>query len=325
MRSAILVTGGAGFIGSHVCERLLARGERVVCYDNFDPYYDPAVKERNLAHIREHPGFALVRADILDAGRLAVVLKGHEIDRIIHLAARAGVRASLREPTLYQQVNVGGTTNILEAARQAGIRSVVLASSSSVYGANTAVPFHEDDPVNQPISPYAASKRAAELAAFAHCHLYGMDALCLRFFTVYGPRQRPDMAISRFVDRVRRGEPIEMYGDGTTRRDYTFVEDIVAGVIAAVDRAPGMGFQVFNLGNSQTVALCDLIQSIGRAVGRRPEVRIAPEQPGDVQVTYASVEKAKRLLGYAPRTSLDEGLARYVEWLKAEEAVGVAD
>jgi UDP-glucuronate 4-epimerase len=313
----VLVTGGAGFIGSHLCERLIGRGDCVVCYDSFDPYYEPWRKEQNLAAIRRDPCFNLVRGDIRDAEQLDKVMTHFAVSHVVHLAARAGVRPSLEEPALYQQVNVCGTTNVLEAARRVGIGQVVMASSSSVYGANTKTPFHEDDPVLQPISPYAASKRATELIAFTYSHLYGMDVLCHRFFTVYGPRQRPDMAISKFVHRVLRGEPIEMYGDGTTRRDYTFIEDIVDGLVASVDRARGLGFQIFNLGNSQTVMLGELIAAIGRAAGCVPDIRPRPEQPGDVKITYASIEKAARLLDYRPATGIEEGIAHYVSWLRA--------
>jgi len=311
----VIVTGGAGFIGSHLCERLVRRGDRVVCYDNFDPYYDAAVKERNLAALGGVPGFTLVRGDVREAGRLTEVLREQGASHVVHLAALAGVRPSLESPALYQEVNVAGTTNVLEAARKAGIGSVVMASSSSVYGANEKTPFHEDDPVCAPISPYAASKRAAELAGYVHHHLYDMDVICHRFFTVYGPRQRPDMAIAKFTQRIMRGQSIEMFGDGSTRRDYTFVDDIVDGIVASLDRARGLGFQIFNLGNSETVSLRDLIETIGRVVGREPIIEMRPTQPGDVTITSADIEKANRLLGYAPRTHIEDGLFRYHAWL----------
>ena len=319
----VLVTGGAGFIGSHLCERLVQRGDRVVCYDNFDPYYDVGIKERNLAALVDTPGFTLVRGDIREAGRLTEVLRETGADHVVHLAALAGVRPSLESPALYQEVNVAGTTNVLEAARKAGIRSVVMASSSSVYGANEKTPFHEDDPVCAPISPYAASKRAAELAGYVHHHLYDMDVICHRFFTVYGPRQRPDMAIAKFTQRVMRGQPIEMFGDGSTRRDYTFVDDVVDGIVASVDRAHGLGFQIFNLGNSETIALSDLIASIGRVVGREPIIETRPEQRGDVTITSADIEKAARLLGYAPQTRIEDGLFRYHAWLWSQGGSGL--
>lgn len=311
----VLVTGGAGFIGSHLCEALTERGDQVVCYDNLDPYYSPTRKTQNLLGVSSDPNFTLVLGDIRDAERLSAVLERCEITHVVHLAARAGVRPSLEQPTLYQDVNVGGTTTVLECARLAGVRSVVMASSSSVYGANTKVPFHEDDPVLSPISPYAASKRATELIAFTYAHLYQMDVLCHRFFTVYGPRQRPDMAISKFVDRIRRGESIDMYGDGSTRRDYTYIGDIVQGLMASVDRAAGMGFQIFNLGNSRTVALSELIATIGRVVGREPIVSRKPMQPGDVEITFADTEKAGRMLGFRAGTDIADGIAHYAEWL----------
>lgn len=315
----LLVTGGAGFIGSHLCERLIERGDRVTCFDNFDPYYDPDRKMRNLEGVFGHSRFKLVRGNIVDGGLLQDVMAEHAVDGVVHLAARAGVRPSLEEPALYQEVNVGGTANVLEAARKSGIRSVVMASSSSVYGANTKVPFCETDPVDQPISPYAASKRACELMAHVYHSLYGMDVICHRFFTVYGPRQRPDMAISKFVDRVQRGLPIDVYGDGSTRRDYTFVDDVVAGVIASVDRAEGLGLQIFNLGNSQTITLCGLVDAIGNALGTEPLLRHRPEQLGDVKITYANIDKARRMLDYSPATPLDLGLSRYVSWLREKE------
>jgi UDP-glucuronate 4-epimerase len=323
MTGRVLVTGGAGFIGSHLCERLLDRGDSVVCLDSFDPYYAPEIKERNLAAMRDHPRFGLVRGDIRDTACLEETIRDRSVRHIVHLAARAGVRPSLNAPALYQEVNVCGTINVLEAARQAGIGSVVLASSSSVYGANTKVPFDEEDPVCHPISPYAASKRAVELNAYVYAHLYGMDVLCHRFFTVYGPRQRPDMAIARFVHKIRRGDVVEMYGDGSTRRDYTYIEDIINGVVASLDRAPGMGFQIFNLGNSQTVALSELIATIGNALGRDPILRRVPEQPGDVPVTFASIEKARKCLDYVPATGMAEGVTRYIAWIEEQEAATI--
>jgi UDP-glucuronate 4-epimerase len=315
----ILVTGGAGFIGSHLCERLIERGDRVTCFDSFDPYYDPDRKLRNLEAILDDPHFTLVRGNIVNGGLLQDVMQEHRVDRVVHLAARAGVRPSLEEPALYQEVNVAGTTNVLEAARKSNIRSVILASSSSVYGANTKVPFCETDPVDQPISPYAASKRACELIAHVYHALYGMDVICHRFFTVYGPRQRPDMAISKFMDRVQRGVPIDIFGDGSTRRDYTYVDDIVSGIVASIDRANGMGFQVFNLGNSHTVTLCELVAAIGDALRIEPLLRYRPEQLGDVKITFANTDKARKMLDYAPATPIELGLSRYVSWLRTED------
>lgn len=313
----VLVTGGAGFIGSQLSEALLKRGDSVVAYDNFDPYYDPALKRRNIESLLSCPQYSLVEADILDSDTLAKTIREFGITKIVHLAARAGVRPSLEEPAFYQNVNVVGTTNVLEVARRAGIKSLAIASSSSVYGGSTRVPFKEDDPADFPVSPYAASKRATELVAHTYCHLYGMDILCLRLFTVYGPRQRTDMAISKFVNNVRQGKPIDVYGDGTSLRDYTFIDDIVSGILAALDHAEGLGYQVFNLGNSKTVELGELISIIGEALGITPIVRPMPNQPGDVPQTYACIDKARQILGFEPKTSIREGIARYVKWLES--------
>lgn len=316
MAETVLVTGGAGFIGSHLCEALIKRGDSVLCFDSFDAFYDPSQKRRNLEGLKRAPNFDIVQGDILDVEQLEDAMREANVSQIVHLAARAGVRPSLQQPALYYRVNVEGTINLLEIARRMEINSVVLASSSSVYGANSKVPFEETDAVEQPISPYAASKRGMELAASVYPRLYGMDVLCHRFFTVYGPRQRPDMAINKFVRAVSQGQPIEMYGAGQTRRDYTFIKDIISGLVASIDRAPGMGFQVFNLGNSQTVTLSELIDEVGRAVGREPIVKPMPEQPGDVEQTFANVEKARKMLDYQPTTPLREGLQQYVAWLR---------
>jgi UDP-glucuronate 4-epimerase len=320
----ILVTGGAGFIGSHLCERLIDDGHRVVCFDNFDPYYDPNRKRRNLAALERSERFHLVCGDIRDAPALQLLLRENRIDAIAHLAARVGVRSSLHSPVAYQDVNVSGSTTVLEAARGAGIGTVVMASSSSVYGSNVKSPFHEDDPVVEPISPYAASKRSMELVGRVYAHLYGMDVICLRFFTVYGPRQRPDMAISTFVERVRSGLPIEVFGDGSALRDYTYIGDIVNGFTAALYRAHGIGFQIANLGNSHTVALKDLICEIGRALDREPRVINRPTEPGDVNMTCADVRKAAELFGFQPVTPIWEGIRRYVEWVEMEDHAHVA-
>ena len=313
------MTGGAGFIGSHLCEALLARGNRVACLDCFDPFYDPARKERNVAALCSHPRFRLFRAELRDPEAVQTVVRESEATKIAHLAARAGVRPSLQKPASYAEVNVTGTVHLLEAARECGIKQLVLASSSSVYGANTKVPFVETDPVESPVSPYAASKRAMEVMASVWARLYGMDILCHRFFTVYGPRQRPDMAISLFVRAALNSQPITLYGQGNTRRDYTFVADIVQGIIASLERAQGMGFEVFNLGNERAITLRELVEAVGSATGKPLEIRHAPMQPGDVEVTCADTAKARRLLGYAPQTSLEEGLRRYVAWLGAGE------
>lgn len=319
--SCVLVTGGAGFIGSHLCERLLQRGDTVVCFDSLDPYYDPAHKRRNLEALRRHGGFTFVEADVLDGERLAEVIAEHGVDRVAHLAARAGVRPSIATPQRYFGVNVNGTVNLLEAARRADVRGLVLASSSSVYGNGSRLPYHEADPVPHPISPYAASKRAMELAAYTYHHLYGLDIACLRLFTVYGPRQRPDMAIARFLERIRAGTPIELYGDGSTQRDYTFVGDIVDGFVAALDRIEGMGYEIINVGGGRPVTLRHLVESIERAVGSKAILRRLPDQPGDVEGTFADIERAGRLLGYRPSTPLEEGLRQHVAWIEEHQPV----
>ncbi len=317
---SILVTGGAGFIGSHLCERLVELGERVVCYDNLDPYYDPAIKRQNIAALVGHLRFHFVQADILDLPSLTATLEQYGVSRIVHLAALAGVRPSLRDPVKYQWVNIGGTTSVLEAARQHEIQSIVMASSSSVYGQSDRIPFCEDDLALEPISPYASSKLGAETIASVYGRLHNMDIFCLRFFTVYGPRQRPDMAISRFVRRILDGRPIEIYGDGSASRDFTYVDDIVAGIISALDCRQARGFQIINFGSSRPVDLKKLVGLIGEACGRKPIVQNMPEQDGDVERTWASIEKAKALLGYSPSTQLIDGLHSYVSWLTSGRA-----
>jgi UDP-glucuronate 4-epimerase len=314
---SVLVTGGAGFIGSHLCERLVARGDRVVCYDNLDPYYDIRLKRKNLAALWCHPLFTFVSGDILHVSQLEKAIQDYAVTDVIHLAGLAGVQPSLKEPARYHEVNVCGSLNVLEAVRKFGLSSLVLASSSSVYGANVKTPFREDDEACSPISPYAASKRAMELNASVYHALYGMNAICLRFFTVYGPRQRPDMAISRFVHAIREGREISIYGDGSSRRDYTYVGDIVEGVMAAVDRAHGCGYTTINLGNSQPVELSALIRLIGEICGITPRMRYLPFQKGDVEITCADITKAQSTLGYEPTMSLTEGLKQYVKWLDA--------
>ncbi len=312
----VLVTGGAGFIGSHCVDRLIERGDRVVALDCFDEFYDPVIKEGNLAHLASEPRFRLVRGDIRDAGLVSSVLAEEGIDTILHLAARAGVRPSLEQPELYADVNVRGTTVLLEAARQAGVRRFVYASSSSVYGGNEKVPFAEDDPVDEPVSPYAATKKATEVIAHTFHHLYGMDTIGLRYFTVYGPRQRPEMAIHQFAKLIDAGESVPMFGDGDSRRDYTYIDDIVAGTLAAIDRAKGC--RVYNLGESETTTLAELIRGIGEALGKEPKIERHPLQPGDVPVTFADVSRAKTELGYAPSVGVAEGLRRFVAWYRTK-------
>ena len=311
----ILVTGGAGFIGSHLCEALLQREHKVVALDSFDDFYEPAVKRTNLAKCEGKDDFSLVEGDIRDADTVNTVLHEHGVDVIVHLAARAGVRPSIEQPVVYQNVNVGGTAVLLEAARLHGVRKFIFASSSSVYGNNKKVPFAESDNVDFPISPYAASKKAGELLCHTFHHLYGMDITCLRFFTVYGPRQRPDLAIHKFARLIEAGRPIPVFGDGTMMRDHTFIDDIVDGVLRAIDKCAG--FAIYNLGNSHPVSLADLIAAIERALGKKATIDRQPPQPGDVERTFSDVSRAKADLGYVPRTALADGLPRFVEWLRS--------
>lgn len=308
----VLVTGGAGFIGSHLGEQLLARGDEVVVLDNFNDFYDPRIKERNVQEAL--PGARVVVGDIRDAALVGSLIK-EGFDCVVHLAAMAGVRPSVEDPLLYQDVNVRGTMIILEALRESPQTRFVMASSSSVYGGNERVPFREDDEIHKPVSPYAATKRATELLAYSHHHLFSIPTTCLRFFTVYGPRQRPEMAIHKFVRLTLGGEAVPFYGDGSTRRDYTYIDDIVDGVIRAIDRC--QGYQVYNLGESQTTSLLELTQMIGEACGQEVVLDRQPMQPGDVLVTYADVSKASEQLGYRPTTTVPDGLARFMEWYRA--------
>ncbi len=309
-----LVTGAAGFIGSHVSEALLAAGWRVTGVDSFDTFYDPQVKRANARACQKYPGFRLVEADVRDETAMEGVLQD-SVDAVVHLAARAGVRPSIEQPLLYEQVNVGGTCVLLEAARRAGVGRFVFASSSSVYGNNAKVPFAETDNVDHPISPYAATKKAGELLCHTYHHLFGLNVTCLRFFTVYGPRQRPDLAIHKFARLIERGEPIPVFGDGGMMRDHTYVGDIVAGVLAAIERCEG--YHLYNLGNAHPVSLSDLVAAIERALGKQAVIERLPPQPGDVERTFADVTLARRELDYEPRTDLAAGLAAFVAWLRA--------
>jgi UDP-glucuronate 4-epimerase len=310
-----LVTGGAGFIGSHLVDSLLADGWRVTTFDNFDPFYDPAVKEQNTRAHQVNPLYRLIRGDLRD--RAAVESLGDAAyDVIVHLAARAGVRPSIEDPVGYQDVNVTGTQLLLELARRIGTRQFVFASSSSVYGVNPRVPWREDDHVLQPISPYASTKVSGELLGHVYSHLYGMRFIALRFFTVYGPRQRPDLAIHKFAKLMLAGRPIPVFGTGGTSRDYTFIDDVVNGIRGAMDYA-GSQYEVINLGNTRTVALSEMIAGLERAIGTAARIDRQPEQPGDVPQTWANVEKARSLLGYHPATSYDQGVRRFVDWLLA--------
>lgn len=308
-----LVTGGAGFIGSHLVDSLLADDWAVTVLDDFDPFYDPAVKEENLRPHAGHRNLVLVRGDIRRAGELREVRGRYDV--IVHLAARAGVRPSIADPRGYQDVNVAGTQEMLELARTLEVPQFVFASSSSVYGVNPDVPWSEDDAVLRPISPYASTKVSGELLGHVYSHLYGIRFIALRFFTVYGPRQRPDLAIHKFARYMLQGRPIPVFGDGSTRRDYTFITDVVRGVRAAM--AYETPYAVINLGNNQMVSLSEMIAGLERALGVRATVERLPLQPGDVPQTWANVEKAAALLGYTPSTRYEDGVAAFVRWLRS--------
>jgi UDP-glucuronate 4-epimerase len=314
-----LVTGGAGFIGSHVCERLLLSGHAVWAFDDLNPFYDPQLKRRNLSvlHSLARP-FEFVHGDLTNRTAVDELLGSVKFDQIIHLAARAGVRPSLEEPALYQRVNVEGTVNLLEAARASGVRKIAIASSSSVYGVNSKVPFAESDPIFSAISPYAASKLACEALGHVYHHVYDLDVVMLRFFTVYGPRQRPDLAIHKFARLIRAGKPIPVYGDGSTARDYTFISDILEGIMACTVRE--FGYEIFNLGESQTVTLNRLIELLENALGYKAIIDRQPLQPGDVPVTCADISKARRKLGYHPRVKIEQGIPLFVDWIKQSES-----
>ncbi|XHR29119.1 MAG: SDR family NAD(P)-dependent oxidoreductase [Chthoniobacteraceae bacterium] len=307
----ILVTGGAGFIGSNLVDRLLTEGHDVAVIDEFNDYYDPAIKRANLAAAADR--IVIHEVDIRDAGALSNVVRPGQFDAIIHLAARAGVRPSIKHPKLYIDANVTGTFNLLEAARQAGIKRFINASSSSVYGVLKTAPFREDMCLNQTISPYAATKLAAEQLCSNYSYLYGMRTVSVRFFTVYGPRQRPDLAIHKFTKFIHEGRAIDQYGDGSTRRDYTYIDDILQGVLACLSYE-GPLCDVFNLGESQTTTLSELIAAIESALGKKAIINRLPEQPGDVPLTYADISKSAKLLGYCPTTKICEGIPKFVDW-----------
>lgn len=317
--STTLVTGGAGFIGSHLCERLLGDGSKVICFDNFDSFYDPNIKIKNTEGMaKKFPNlFELVTGDIRNPDHLKGIFQKNKIDFVVHLAARAGVRPSIAEPLLYQDVNIRGTIVLLEACKEHGMHHFIFASSSSVYGENQRVPFTEEDLDIQPISPYGATKRAGELLCYSYHHLHGMNIACLRIFTAYGPRQRPEMAIHKFTRLIDQGEKIPIYGDGSSRRDYTYIDDLIEGILAVIRYHKG--FEVYNLGESQTTSLKELIRLIEEAFGKKANIEMLEPQPGDVSVTYADVTKAKRLLKYQPKVKMKEGIKRFVEWYKKEK------
>jgi UDP-glucuronate 4-epimerase len=314
-KDQILVTGGAGFIGSHLIERLLKDGYRVICLDNFNDYYDPALKRENVAAALTDPNYLLVEGDILDTALLDRLF-GAPIKAVVHLAARAGVRPSLKEPVLYDQVNVQGTINLLERARLTGVEHFVFGSSSSVYGMNHKVPFSEADRVDSPVSPYAATKRAGELMCSTYNHLYGLPVTCLRFFTVYGPRQRPDMAIHKFTRWIDEGREVTLFGDGKSRRDYTYIDDIIDGLTKCLNKPAG--FKIYNLGESQTIELRALIRMIEAGLGKQANISRQPDQPGDVPITYADISLAKKELGYRPKTPVEQGIKRFIKWYTAK-------
>lgn len=314
----ILITGGAGFIGSHLVDRLLDEGGwRVTVVDDFNDFYDPAIKRENVKRVAANPSYRMVEADIREGLAMGKVFDEGDFKCVVHLAARAGVRPSLDQPELYAETNINGTLNLLQLARKNNVREFVFGSSSSVYGANAKVPFSEDDPIRKPISPYAATKGAGELLCHTYTHLYGIRSVCLRFFTVYGPRQRPDLAIHKFARLISAGLPIPVFGDGTTRRDYTFVDDIIAGVRAAIDYAGDpekSDHEVINLGESRTVELRELISLLEHELGTEAKIDRQPLQPGDVPQTFADITKARQLLGYDPQTQIEDGIKKFVEW-----------
>jgi len=310
-----LVTGGAGFIGSHVCERLLLDGHSVWALDDLNDFYDPQFKRRNLREIQVlAKSFEFVPGNICDGGAVAELFSSVKFDQVIHLAARAGVRPSLEQPALYQRVNVEGTVNILEAARKTGVKKITIASSSSVYGVNAKVPFSESDPIFSAVSPYAASKLACEALGHTWHHVYQMDVAMLRFFTVYGPRQRPDLAIHKFTRLIDAGQPIPVFGDGSTARDHTHITDILEGIVACTRRE--FGFEIFNLGESRTVKLSELIALIEQALGKPAIIDRQPLQPGDVPITFADISKARAKLGYNPQVKVETGIPLFVDWFR---------
>lgn len=313
----VLITGAAGFIGSHLTDRLLAQGRPVVGLDNFCDFYDPAAKRRNLAKAMGNPAFTLVEADIRDREKVLRTFEQHRPAAVVHLAAMAGVRPSIERPAYYTDVNLSGTVNLLDAAVAQNVKQFLFASSSSVYGNNPKVPFAETDPVDHPISPYAATKKAGELICHSYWHVHHLPIFCLRFFTVFGPRQRPDLAINKFLRLVSQGKPIPVFGDGSTSRDYTYVQDIVAGIEAAMQRCdPAAGYRIYNLGGNHPASLSQLIQTVEEVVGKKAILQRLPMQPGDVERTWADLSRSAAELGYRPTTTLLEGITRQWEWMR---------
>ncbi len=313
----IVVTGGAGFIGSHLVEALLQKGEDVCVVDDFNDFYDPSLKRENVAPFVQNPRFTLYETDIRDREAITKIIQDEAPDVICHLAARAGVRPSVSDPHLYEEVNCLGTLNIMEAVKKRGVENLVFASSSSVYGLNSKVPFSEDDPITAPASPYAATKRAGELMLHTYAHVYGVPITCLRFFTVYGERGRPDMAVAKFTRLVWEGRKVPVYGDGTQKRDFTYIGDILKGLVRSVYTP--FRYEIINLGGSHPVELKRLVAIIEEKLGRKADTEYLPAVKGDVPQTFASVERAKRLLGYSPQVGLEEGVERYVKWFVERE------
>lgn len=311
----LLVTGGAGFIGSQLCERLLARGDSVVVLDNFNDFYDIRLKERNAAPLLARPGFELVRGDLRDRATVHGLFQNRSYDAVVHLAAMAGVRPSVKNPTLYNEVNIQGTIHLLDALKERPNIKFIFGSSSSVYGANVKNPFSETDVLDRMQSPYAVTKRAGEEFASCYHSLYKIPTTCLRFFTVYGPRQRPEMAIAKFASMIEQGGSLPVYGDGTTRRDYTYVDDILDGILKSIEHCSG--FEIYNLGESRTVELRELIDCLAREIGKPAKIQFLPPEPGDVPLTYADISKARTKLGYSPCVPIEEGIARYVRWRRS--------
>lgn len=318
----ILVTGGAGFIGSHLVDTLLKRGEEVTVVDDFNDFYEPRLKRENVSPHLADAAYRLVEADIRDRDAISRIFEGTRFDAVCHLAARAGVRPSIEQPLLYEEVNCVGTLNLLEAARKTGAGNFVFASSSSVYGINSKVPFSEGDPITCPISPYATTKRAGELMCYTYSHLYELPSTCLRFFTVYGERGRPDMAVAKFTRLINEGKEIQVYGDGTARRDFTYVADIIDGLLRAI-YTPSR-YEIVNLGGANTIEVKKLIELIENSLGKKAKVRHLPPAPGDVPITYADVTKASELLGFTAAVRIDEGVNRYVKWFLDRERRGIA-
>lgn len=316
----IIVTGGAGFIGSHLCEKLLKLGHRILCIDNFNDFYDPRIKRNNIKEILKNPNFKLFEVDILNQAEVNNIFSNYPVDLVIHLAARAGVRPSITQPLLYEKVNVIGTLNILEACKDNNVRKLIFASSSSVYGGNKKTPFSEKDRVDFPVSPYASTKRSGELICYTYYHLYKIDIICIRFFTVYGPRQRPEMAIHKFTRKILNKEPIDIYGDGTSCRDYTYIDDIINGVINMIGKING--YEIVNLGNSYPVKLIDLVHLIENITGIKAIINYKPFMPGDVFITYADISKAQKYYNYIPKVTIKEGLIKFINWYKEQDRKG---